>query len=196
MSPESARTLAARQSSPDSTGETKKRRMPSGQLSGWRLAMRFSHPIGSEPLEKATFAKRAVTILNPFRAPPAFSIRGCIAAAYAMIVSSISFFVAPITFTGLAALSVETQKNNSGDHILAIEPVVRIEAADHLARRHSDALVDGVVHPAVLLGNPTKVVGAGTPFERADHVDRSVVRTAVHDDVLERHAFRQALAPN
>ena len=31
-----------------------------------------------------------------------------------MIVSSISFFDAPITLTGFAALSVETQKNASG----------------------------------------------------------------------------------
>ena len=100
MSPGAASAVAARQSSPDSTGETKKRRMPRGQLSGWRLAILFSQPTGSEPLENATLAKRAV--LTGRRS------------AYAMIVSSMSFLVAPITFTGLAALSVETQKNASG----------------------------------------------------------------------------------
>ena len=100
MSPLSAITDAKRHSSPDSIGLTKKRRMPSGHDSGCRFAIRLSHPIGSEPLENATLAKRAVTIGRR--------------SAYAMIVSSISFFVAPITFTGFAALSVDTQKKCSG----------------------------------------------------------------------------------
>ena len=100
ISPLSASTDAAKQSSPDSTGLTKKRLIPSGQLSGCFFAIRFSHPIGSEPFEKATFAKRAV-------------LMGSLS-AYAIIVSSISFFVAPITLTGFAALSVETQKKCCG----------------------------------------------------------------------------------
>ncbi len=103
ISPDSPMMEAIRHNSPDSCCETKKRRMPRGQASGCCFRILSINPSGRLPLEKATLAKRAVLM---------FSLP-----AYAIISSSISFLLAPIILTGLAALSVETQKKCSGGHI-------------------------------------------------------------------------------
>ena len=85
---------------PLSSGETKYRFTSEGATNGCFFITRSIKLAGSEPLENATFAKRAVVTLN-------FE-------EYDMIKSSIILLLAPITFTGLAALSVDTQKKCCG----------------------------------------------------------------------------------
>ena len=49
---------------PLSSIDTKYRLTSEGAARGWRFIMRSKNPAGSEPLEKATFANRAVVTLK------------------------------------------------------------------------------------------------------------------------------------
>src|SRR5690606_23477955 len=82
--------------SPDSFGITKYLFISLGATIGCRFSIRLLNPCNNEPSEKATFAKRAVEILISLL----LRIRNI----------SMIRLEAPIIFTGLAALSVETQK--------------------------------------------------------------------------------------
>src|SRR5688500_11028666 len=71
-----------------------------GTERGCRLSTLLINPSRRLPLEKATLANLAVV--------------QCILEEKPVMISSINFFVAPMMFTGLAALSVETQKKRDG----------------------------------------------------------------------------------
>ena len=69
--------------------------------------------------------------------------------------------------------------------MVGLEHVVRVEDAHHVAGRHRDALVHGVVEAVVALRYEAEVAVGPGPARRLHERERPVRRRAVHDNVLE-----------
>ena len=74
--------------------------------------------------------------------------------------------------------------------------IVGVQDPDHIASRHLDAFVDGVVHSAVLLADPLEREPCRTCRILFDYIDSAVGRTAVDDDVFDIDALLRQDAIN
>ena len=74
--------------------------------------------------------------------------------------------------------------------ILPLQHVIRIQYPHHIASRHLDTLVDGVVHSLIPFADPPELKNLVVPFVAKffHNLYRPVRRTSVDDDILNPHA--------